>query len=295
MRAAHRSSSRDGVRNVARRRTISAAVIERVVRAVRHRAVPGRAVDAQPAPGDALLGDVHGDVARAVVAHRRVATGLGQHVLRADGVPVVVDHVLGAPVPAGLLVGDAEVDQRALRPEALVGQLAERDGHRRRDAQHVDGAAAPHLAVDQLAAERVAGPAVGVHRHDVGVAHQAQRRGVGIAALDARDDRRAPGPAVVAGDVEAGPLEVRLQEVGVADLVAGVRGPVVDALVADEGLQQLGRRPGGRLGGDHGAEPTARERSQSARSRPITIVSWYSPSQRRASRSTPSRRNPTRS
>ena len=185
-RACHRSSRRDGVRNVGQAADDLGRGDQRVVGAVRHRAVAGRAVDAQPAPGDALLGDVDRDVAGAVVADRRVAAGLGEHVLRADGVPVVVDHVLGAPVPAGLLVGDAEVDQRALRPEALVGELAEGDGHRRRDAEHVDGAAAPHLAVDQLAAERVAGPAVGVHRHDVGVAHQAQRRGVGIAALDAR-------------------------------------------------------------------------------------------------------------
>ena len=149
---------------------------QRVVRSVGHRAVARRAVDAQPPPREPLLGDVDRDVAHPVVADRRVAAGLGQHVLGADGVPVVVEHVLGPPVPAGLLVGDAEVDQRALRPEALRRQLPERHRHRRRDAQHVDGAAAPHLAVDQLAAERVARPPVGVDGHDVGVAHEAQRR-----------------------------------------------------------------------------------------------------------------------
>ena len=43
---------------------------QRVVGAVGHRAVAGRAVDAQAAPGDALLGDVDRDVAGAVVADR---------------------------------------------------------------------------------------------------------------------------------------------------------------------------------------------------------------------------------
>ena len=177
MRAAHRSSRRDGVWNVGQAAHDLGRRDEGVVGAVRHRAVARRPVDAQAAPGDALLGDVDGDVPGAVVADRRVAAGLGEHVLRADRVPVVVDHVLGAPVAARLLVGDAEVDQRALRAEPLVGELPERDGHRRRDAQHVDRPATPHLVADQLAAERVAGPAVGVHRHHVGVAHQAQRRG----------------------------------------------------------------------------------------------------------------------
>ena len=47
----------------------------------------------------------------------------------------------------------------------------------------------PSGDVDDLAAERIVDPAGGVHRHHVGVAHQAQRRCVGIAALDPPDDR----------------------------------------------------------------------------------------------------------
>ena len=103
----------------------------------------------------------------------------------------------------------------------------------------------------------IAGPPVGVHRHDVGVAHQAQRRGVGVAALDAGDDRGASRPAVEALDVEPGTLEVGLQQIGVAHLVAGLRCSVVDALVADQLLEELGGGAGELVGARHAPEPTA--------------------------------------
>ena len=93
---------------------------ERVVRPVRHRPVAGRSADPQAQPGEALLGDADGDPPHAVGTGRRPPAGLGEHVVGTDGVPVLVDHVLGAPPPAGLLVGDAEVDQRAPRAEPLV-------------------------------------------------------------------------------------------------------------------------------------------------------------------------------
>ncbi len=202
----------------------------------------GRAGDAQAPPCKALLGDVHRDVAGAVGAGGRPAAGLRQHVLGPDVVPVLVEHVLGAPVPTGLLVGDAEVDQRPLRAEALGGQAAERDGHRRRDVEHVDGSAPPHLTVDDLTTERVLRPTVGVDGHHVGVAHQAQRRRRRITALDPGDDRGPARVTLVAGDFEAGTFEVGLQEVGVAGLPAGVGGAIVDAGVADELLQQLRAR-----------------------------------------------------
>ena len=57
-------------------------------------------------------------------------------------------------------------------------------------------------------------------------------------------------------DVEPGALEVGLQQVGVADLVAGVGSAVVDALVADQLLQELGRRSAELLGTRHALEPT---------------------------------------
>ena len=83
-----------------------------------------------------------------------------------------------------------------------VGEAPERDGHRRGEVEHVDRAAAPHLAVDDLAAERVALPAVGVHRHDVGVAHQQQRRRVGSVPSMRATRLSRPGLRLVALEVE---------------------------------------------------------------------------------------------
>ena len=215
---------------------------QRVVRAERHRAVGRGAGDAQPPPGDALLAGVHRDAAHAVLADGGPSTDLGEHEVAGDRVPVVLAHPLRTPSAAGFLVGHAEVDQGALRPPARAGQLAERHGLRRGDVEHVDRAAAPHLAVDQFTAERILRPAVGVHRDDVGVAHQAQRRRRRIAALDARHHRRAAGSRGEVLDRHAGAFEVLLEQLGVAYLTAGVGGAVVDALVADQRLEQLGGR-----------------------------------------------------
>ena len=70
---------------------------EGVVAAVGHRAVPGRPGDAQAHPGEPLLGDVDGDPPTSVGADLRPATELGEHEVGADGVPVPVEQVLGAP------------------------------------------------------------------------------------------------------------------------------------------------------------------------------------------------------
>ena len=53
-------------------------------------------------------------------------------------------------------------------------------------------------------------PAVGVHRHDVGVAHQQQRRRVGIAALEPGHEALAARLGLVGLDVERRALEVGL-------------------------------------------------------------------------------------
>ena len=121
------------------------------------------------------------------------------------------------------------------------GQRLERDGLGGGEVQHVDRAAAPHLAVHQLAAEGIARPVLGRHGHDVGVAHQAQRRRRRVGALDAGDEAGAAGRPVglVDLDVEAAALQVGAQHVAGAHLLAGGDGAVVHALVADELLQQL--------------------------------------------------------
>ena len=212
---------------------------QRVVGTERHAAVRRGAPHPQRPPGDALLAGVHHHPAHTVGTDIRPATELRQHVIAADGIPVLLAHPLGAPVAAGLLVGDAEVDEGALRLPTAARQLPKGHCHRRGDVQHVDGATAPHLAVDQLAAERVATPAGRVHRHHVGVPHQAQRGCRGVAALDARHHRPAPGQRLELFDTDTGTLEVAAEQFGVACLVARLGRAVVHALVADECLQQL--------------------------------------------------------
>src|SRR4029079_9656972 len=80
-----------------------------------------------------------------------------------------------------------------------------------------------------------------VHRHDVRVAHQAQRGRLGVAALDPGHQAGAPRRAVglVDLEIEAAALEVRLQHVAGAHLLAGFHRPVVHALVANELQQEL--------------------------------------------------------
>ena len=95
---------------------------------------------------------------------------IGTHII-----PVIFGHPFGAPHAAGFFVGDTEVDEVALGREAFVGELAEHDGHRRGEVEHVNCTSAPNFAVDDVGCERVVGPPVSVDRHDVGMAHEAQR------------------------------------------------------------------------------------------------------------------------
>ena len=132
-------------------------------------------------------------------------------------------------------------------PEPAGGEGPHGDRHRGGEVEHVDGAPAPDLAVDQLAAERVAPPPVRVDGHDVGVAHQEQRRRVGVAALDAGDEAGPTRRRLVALDVQTRAVEVTCQQVRAADLAPRFARAVVDARVADEVLQQVGDL-GGRIG-----------------------------------------------
>ncbi len=137
-----------------------------------------------------------------------------------------------------------------LRSEARLREAAHRDGHRRGLVQHVDRAPSPHLharrAVDELAAERVARPALLRHRDDVGVAHERDGGCVAIGSFDAGDERRALRRVgmVEAFDVEPDRSQVAGQRIRVAALVPRVDVAVVHAPVADERLQQLDDLPG---------------------------------------------------
>ena len=216
---------------------------QRVVRLEWGAAVAGGAVHAELPPGHALLADVDADVGLLLRAAVEAAV-LGEHVVRRDRVAVVVGHPAHAVRAAALLVGHGEVDQVALGAEAGGGQVLERDGHRGGEVQHVHRAAAPHLAVDQFAAERVAAPAGFVDGHDVGVAHQAQGRSVRIGALDAGHQRLALRRRPEGLEVQARAAKVLAEDVRVAGLEAALGRAVVDAAGADQRLEQLHGLPG---------------------------------------------------
>ena len=171
---------------------------------------------------------------------QQLATGLGQHVVAVDRVPVVLGEPLRTVLATGLLVGHAEEHKRPLGREPGVREVACRHGHGCGEAEHVDRTAPPDLAVDEFATERVLAPAVGERRHDVGVPHEAHRRCVGVAALDAGDDRVAALHCGEPFDLQPGSFEHAGEEVGVARLLTALPRAVVDAGVADQVLQQLG-------------------------------------------------------
>ena len=245
-----------------------------VVGSERHRPVTRGAMNAQSSPRQALLADVDGHRAVAVIVGTRPAAQLREHVVGGDRIPVVLDHPLGAPHATGLFITDAEVDQVALGSEPFGRQASERNGHRRRQVEHVDGASTPHFAVDHLATERVFAPTVGVDRHHVGVGHEAQRWRVGIGPLDPSHHRVAPLAWSEPLDLETGAFEVGDEQVGVPGLVARIRRPVVDARVADQRLQQLGGGSGELVRGCHGRTLvlSASQGSGSGRPMPVTTV-----------------------
>ena len=173
---------------------------------------PGVPGHAQLGPVAALLGHDHGQL-QARGAGDRDPAGLGDHVVGSHGIGLVRHEVLGAEGAEGLLVGHRQVHERAPGTEATAREALGGHRHRRGEVEHVDGAAAPHLAVDQLATERIVLPSRRVGGHDVGVTHQEQRRRVGIGALDARHEARSTRRGFVALDVEAAAFEVRMQHV----------------------------------------------------------------------------------
>ena len=212
---------------------------EGVVGLVRLAAVARGAPHPQLHPAAALLRHDHREL-DARGARDRDAAALGDDVVGPHRIGLVVHEVPGAERPERLLVGHRQVHERALGAEPAAGEVLRGHGHRRREVEHVDGAAAPHLAVDELAAERVVAPSIRVRGHDVRVTHQQQRRRVGIGALDARDEAGATGRRLVALEGEARTFEVRREQVRAAHLLPRLPRAVVHARVADEVLQEVG-------------------------------------------------------
>ena len=169
---------------------------------------------------------------------------LGQQVVAADGVGVLVGDPSRAVGAARLLVGDGEVQQVALGAEAAL--------HSERKTTAIDAvrlsmstAPRPHTSPS------ISSPPNGSCRHPAGLTGTTSvwpirhsDGAVGIGARDAGDERGATRRRLPPLDVDAGALDVGLQHVGVARLEPGLGGALVDALVADQRLQQLDRLTG---------------------------------------------------
>ncbi len=159
---------------------------------------------------------------------------------------VVVDQPVRAEPAAGLLVGHERQHDVARRLAAAARAHSPDDGERHRvHVLHVDRAAAPDAAVDDLAGERVDRPVGGVGRHDVEVAvDQQRRRGCGPRPRSGR--RRWRGPAPTRGSSARCPTSASL----LGDVLGGRplrRWPGLDGVDPDQ-VAAAGRRPRSRRG-----------------------------------------------
>ena len=239
--------------------------------------MPGRALDDEPPPVDALFADGHGQLDARARGNGHAAA-LRDHVVGLHGVELLTGEVARAVHTARLLVGHAEVDEGAARAEPALGEAPRGHRHGGGDVEHVGRPAPPHDAVLQLRGERIVLPSGGIGGHHVRVAHEHEGGRLGIAALDTREQADPPGRGSVALEGEPGAGEIGLESIGVALLVAGRRRAVVHAGVADEGAQKLrcfrlealvvghGISSSVRGGGDAGRAPP-RPRQPGARSR----------------------------
>lgn len=101
--------------------------------------------------------------------------------------------VLGQPTgsegPLGLLVGHRDVGEVSCWLEPTSGQMPEPGGHGCGEVEHVDGAAPPDGSVDELTAEGIMTPVVGICRHHVGMTEQGEARGRRIGSADLGHER----------------------------------------------------------------------------------------------------------
>ena len=97
-----------------------------------------------------------------------------------------IDQPPRAADPSRLLVGEHREDEVARRPAAGLGANQGSD-HHRHTALHVERAAAPQVAVDDVAAEGTVAPVLVDRGDDVDVALEEQRRGL-APTLHPRDE-----------------------------------------------------------------------------------------------------------
>ena len=230
---------------------------QRVVADAGHRRVAGRAARRDREAEDALLGDA--DAVDGVAVERDDGPGaLVDDVVAADLVGVRLAEPDRALAAARLLVGRRDDDQLAARrPPALARERHGGRDLRRRLRLHVLRAAAPELAVGDLARPRVALPVGGLGEHGVDVREQDEPRPVGLAA-QARDEVRALLGAAEQVDLEAGVAQDAGEVLLALALGAGrVHGPEPDeALEELRGvLLEIGHDPAG-YGSAGGPIPT---------------------------------------
>ena len=208
---------------------------------------PGPAACGEAHPGHPLLGGL--DQVDPASAHGRrepadLADGLGAV---GEPVGVLLDEDLRAVAPARLLVGGEAEHHLAVR-----GRIGRRAGahdaeQHRVEVLHVDRAAAPDLAVLDLAGERVDLPVRRLGGYDVEVAVEQQGRPA-VATAPARHDVGPPRPALDDLGLDADLVEQRGDVLGRLALPRTVVGAVVGRVDPDEVLAQLDDLRGGVVG-----------------------------------------------
>src|SRR5207245_3658143 len=88
---------------------------------------------------------------------------------------VLLDKELRAARAASLLVARQDEDDVACRFDAFGTEAQQGCDEHRHSAFHVERAATPHLAVDELSREGRVEPLVGLCRHDIDVAVEQER------------------------------------------------------------------------------------------------------------------------
>jgi hypothetical protein len=188
------------------------------------RCVAAGAADGALEPADLLLG--HLDRVEALPADPDPrAAELAERVTRSrEELGMLLGQEAGAVFAAVLLVAQHREDDIAAGPQLPARRTQEGVDEHRDAALHVERAAAPEPAVDELAAERRSRPLLAGRRDDVDVPVQQQRRRI-AGSGHARDQ---VGPGIVARDdarLDTGALEQLLYVRDARALVAGrVRG-----------------------------------------------------------------------
>ena len=212
---------------------------ERVVGDPRHRRVAAAPVHAQHERGAHLLGG-RAEVEHLAAELDAVARALVDREVRADRIRVSVDEPLQAEAVTDLLVGCGDEDQVAVAAPALARERRQRDGARRDLALHVERAAAPDLAVDQLA-RRTARAATRARRRARRRCARAARATDRHRGPDAGDEVRALGHLRVQLALDARGLEVVAEQLRGRGLVPR-RVRRVDPDQALQKIDDLGQR-----------------------------------------------------